>query len=96
MSGRGSAFLARYRKGEKSLTRGQSILAKCAECMADYADGRVDCGVTTCPLYPFQPYGAFSERKTSEPYIDTREDSLPLKNVCTGYPSREKVNHDAP
>jgi len=45
----------KHMHGEK-LTRGQAILAKCSECMCDYVDGRVDCRVNKCPLYPFMPY----------------------------------------
>ena len=40
----------------KALTRGQAMRAKCAECCGGYKDGKVDCGVTLCPLYPFMPY----------------------------------------
>lgn len=44
------------------LTCREAILAKCASCMAYYADGRQDCHIPTCPLYPFQPYRS---RKTT-------------------------------
>lgn len=56
MSGRGCNHLEAYRSG-KSLTSSQAILAKCAECMAKYADGRDDCAMPDCPLYPWMPYG---------------------------------------
>ncbi len=55
MSGTGSAALKRYQQGRR-LTRAQAIQAKCAECMGDYADGRIDCGIPSCPLHPWQPY----------------------------------------
>jgi hypothetical protein len=32
------------------------ILAKCYECTAGYADGKMDCGVESCPLHPLMPY----------------------------------------
>jgi hypothetical protein len=38
------------------LTRGEAILAKCYDCMCYYADGRLDCNLTACPLYSFMPY----------------------------------------
>ena len=38
------------------LTIMESIHAKCADCMGYYVDGRVDCKVPTCPLYPFMFY----------------------------------------
>lgn len=34
-----------------------AILAKCADCMNFFADGMQDCGINTCPLYLYQPYG---------------------------------------
>jgi hypothetical protein len=55
MSGKGSTHLARHRAGHR-LTQRQSILAKCADCMGGYADGREDCEIPDCPLHPFQPY----------------------------------------
>jgi hypothetical protein len=61
MSGMGSAALRRYRKGSR-LTPVQAIRAKCAECTCDFGDGRVDCAIPGCPLYPWQPYG---EAKTA-------------------------------
>ena len=53
---RGATMLERHLSGAR-LTRGEAILAKCADCSGHYIDGRVDCGVHTCPLYPFMPYG---------------------------------------
>lgn len=38
------------------LTQRQAILAKCCVCMSYHADGRVDCGMPHCPLYPWMPY----------------------------------------
>ena len=40
----------------KRLTRDQAIVAKCCDCMGGFADGRVDCEIPTCSLYPFMPY----------------------------------------
>ena len=47
--------LHRYSLGEK-LTPRQMMRAKCAECMGGFADGRLDCEIPECPLYPVQPY----------------------------------------
>lgn len=55
MNSRGSGFLRKFRAG-KRLTRAQAIQAKCADCTGEYTDGRKDCGIGTCPLYPFSPY----------------------------------------
>lgn len=41
----------------KRLSRVAAIKVKCAECMNFHTDGRVDCEMTTCPLYTFMPYG---------------------------------------
>jgi len=65
MSGTGSAALKRYQAG-KRLTRGEAIEAKCAECCADYADGRLDCGITRCPLYQWMPYHGRQESPQGE------------------------------
>jgi hypothetical protein len=51
----GPRLLTAYRTGIV-LTRRQAIIAKCADCMNNYVDGRNDCGVRTCPLYPWMPY----------------------------------------
>ena len=55
MSGKGTAMRLKHLHGKK-LTRSQAIFAKCSDCMNDYVDGRNDCGITTCPLYPWMPY----------------------------------------
>jgi len=44
----------------KRLSFKQAILAKCYECMNGFIDGKQDCGVCDCPLYPYMP---FSSRK---------------------------------
>lgn len=51
----GNSFLLKYLQGGE-LTRDQAIRAKCADCCGYYVDGRMDCEVPTCPLYPFSPY----------------------------------------
>jgi hypothetical protein len=51
----GPALLDAHRAGAR-LTQRQGILAKCADCMGRYVDGRVDCRVPACPLYPWMPY----------------------------------------
>lgn len=52
---RGRTLLAKYWRNE-TLTRGEAITAKCCDCMGYYPDGRVDCRVPACPLYPWMPY----------------------------------------
>jgi hypothetical protein len=45
----------RHLQGER-LTRGQAIHAKCFDCMGGYADGRTDCQMPNCALYPFMRF----------------------------------------
>jgi hypothetical protein len=44
------------------LTFKQAVLAKCYTCMGFYCDGKSDCAIPECPLYPFMPYAS---KKTS-------------------------------
>lgn len=41
---------------EGVLCASQAIVAKCTDCMGWFVDGRHDCDVTDCPLYPWMPY----------------------------------------
>ena len=51
----GKRFLLKHLQGG-TLTRSQAIAAKCCDCCGYYVDGKHDCGVPECPLYPFMPY----------------------------------------
>jgi len=53
---RGNKELRKHLMGDR-LNKRQAILAKCADCQGLYADGRLDCQIPECPLYPFTPYG---------------------------------------
>jgi len=55
MTGLGTSYQLQHEAG-KRLTRGQAILAKCADCMGNYVDGRTDCEMPKCPLYTWMPY----------------------------------------
>jgi hypothetical protein len=46
----------------------KAIKANCYQCMGSYFDGKFDCEIPDCPLYPFMPY---------------REDKLKAKRVMT-------------
>lgn len=66
--------MAAYRRG-KRLTMGQAILAKCADCMGDYIDGRESCGGNelqggACPLWPFMPYNENRQKKTDKKEVE--------------------------
>lgn len=51
----GKRLLEAFRAGAR-LTQRQAILSKCADCTCGYADGKLDCGCSRCPLYPYMPY----------------------------------------
>lgn len=53
---RGCRELKKHSLGDR-LTLRQMILAKCADCCNWYADGKNDCEIPDCPLYPLSPYG---------------------------------------
>jgi len=36
----------------------KAIRKKCKDCMGNYRDGKVDCMVHGCPLYPFMYFSA--------------------------------------
>jgi hypothetical protein len=52
---KGRTLLLKYLYGDR-LSRGDSCLAKCCECMGYFVEGRISCGIKTCPLFPYMPY----------------------------------------
>ena len=61
---KGARELSLFEAG-KRLTMKQMILAKCFECMGGYLDGKQDCEIPKCPLYPLMPYGAIKRQAIS-------------------------------
>ena len=59
IAAKGRLELTKHLKGDK-LTYKQAALAKCYDCMSFYVDGKADCAIPDCPLYPFMPYGSKS------------------------------------
>lgn len=53
----GKKELIKYVNGE-SLTPRESLLANCYMCTGYYADGRIDCKTSNCPVYPYMPYSS--------------------------------------
>jgi hypothetical protein len=51
----GKTAMLKHLNGE-TLTQRQGIIAKCADCLGYYDDGKVDCRMPHCPLYPWMPY----------------------------------------
>ena len=52
---RGRKELLKHLSGGR-LTQRQAILAKCYDCMGYFTDGKEDCGIPECSLYPFMAY----------------------------------------
>ena len=52
---KGKQSLLNHLNGEK-ITRKEAMDAKCYDCMGYFVDGRQDCLVKHCPLFPFRPY----------------------------------------
>jgi hypothetical protein len=62
-----------YLEHSTKLPPKQAILAQCYQCLGCYADGKVDCEIPDCPLYPYMPYRKGVEkvkRERSEKQIE--------------------------
>jgi len=62
---RGQRELLKHLAGGK-LTFKQAIYARCYDCMGYYVDGKVDCNMPHCALFPFNPYNANREKRTNK------------------------------
>ena len=51
----GKRELIKYLEGKK-LTIRQMVRGACYDCMGYYANGKVDCELPSCCLYPLMPY----------------------------------------
>lgn len=63
MQAKGKGELVKHLYGERLNPR-QMVIAKCYDCLGFMADGKEDCEMPTCPLYPLMPY-----RKGGEKYV---------------------------
>ena len=52
---KGKIELRKHESGQR-LTYKDMVLAKCYECCAGYTDGKRDCEIPGCPIYPKMPY----------------------------------------
>ena len=89
----GKTNLVKHLRGEH-LTQRQAILAKCCDCMGYHADGRMDCRMPHCSLYPFRPYKD-DPAPTAGKAISTRR-RPPATPFGDGTPSDRGNGHDAP
>jgi len=55
LTAQGKRELIKHLSGEQISLR-QSVKAKCYDCMGYYTDGKKDCGIKTCPLYPWMAF----------------------------------------
>ena len=61
-------YLLKHLEGGK-LTPMQTIYAKCYECQNCFADGKLDCGLDSCPNYPyfrFNPHRITVKKKLTD------------------------------
>lgn len=49
----------------RRITVRQAVAAKCFECMNGFIDGRQDCAIPDCPLYPWMPFNPNKPAKTA-------------------------------
>lgn len=61
---RGQKELLKHLSGQR-LTLKQAVLAKCYDCSCFYADGKVDCKMPSCSLYPFMTFNTDKSKRTS-------------------------------
>ena len=74
---------------QKQLSAKEAIHAKCYDCLGMYADGKVDCDIPDCPLYPFMPYRAgekITMRKLSDEQKKRITLNLPKKRAGNALP----------
>lgn len=69
---------------DEKLSPKQAILAKCYDCMCFFADGKQDCGMTLCALYPFMPYnpGKRKPRVMSDAQRKLASERLKNARIC--------------
>jgi hypothetical protein len=61
---KGKVELLKYLEGGR-LTFKQAIHGKCYDCMGFFQDGRIDCELLRCPLYPFMVFNPKKKKGSS-------------------------------
>ncbi len=77
MNARGVKELNKHLSGVK-LSLKQAILAKCADCMGFYVDGKIDCDIPDCPLYPHMRYGVMYRGRVKRILSPKQRKNLPV------------------
>lgn len=55
LKSQGKKLMLKHLDGER-LSASQAIKAKCFDCCGGFADGRLPCEITSCPLIKWYPY----------------------------------------
>ena len=58
------------------LTPKQAILAKCYDCLCYMVDGRQDCKMPSCCLYPFMTFNTDKSKRTSRTMSEDHKTKL--------------------
>lgn len=72
---KGKSELIHHLEGDR-LSRKQAISAHCYECMGYFSDGRQDCRMLQCSLYPFMVFNGNKEKKKSKVLSETHKARL--------------------
>lgn len=68
----GKSMMIKSLKGEK-LSASQAIKAHCFCCEGYFLQGREDCEVPTCALYPFMPYSSKKQKSRAGSKLTTEQ-----------------------
>jgi hypothetical protein len=90
----GRTEMLRHLKGERNCASA-AIKAKCFDCCGYYEDGKVDCGVKGCPLYPWMPYR--KEKAPKKELTESQKRALETlkKSKRIKHTGEESLIHDA-
>lgn len=77
LSARGKRELLAHLRGEKVGLRG-AVYGKCYDCSGFMSDGREDCTMPECTLYPFMPYSSakFKSTRVGKPMSDEHKKKM--------------------
>lgn len=76
---------------KERLTLRQATLAVCYDCSGFYSDGRKDCEVPDCPLWPFMPYRRGGTQKKTRTLTDGQKEQIKAR-LRRGAPSGLDAN----
>jgi hypothetical protein len=65
---KGKKEILKHLSGQR-LTLKQAVYAKCYDCAGFYADGKQDCKMPHCSLYPFMAYNKNRVKRTTKKTI---------------------------